>query len=904
VPTIKQAQQPPVNMKNMLPVSSPALQPQSKPVPPVSIATESNLNSTAVGPIPAVLGTAYDSIKQWIRPANAPQYRIFPLPLKANSQIGSIVNSIIESQPTTPVTSVGNLSWKGDWLSFETYNQYDVVQFNISTYMALNTTTGVEPEGNPINWVLVSKNLNFRGTWMPVVSSYSLNASSENGGSGVSSGVTTFNPALPTWVASTGYVTGQKIVDSNGHLQTAIIGGVSGPGAHPTWSLFVGGETIDNTVTWVNGGSPDVISVGDLIYVQVTTHAPTTTGVTDSLGNTFTPVMNDSFFSQVSFDNFNMAVYQAFSTSALANGASYTITSTFSGVTTTWASRQLIFSGPNAGAAGVTTVSSFSTSPYMGNDFRAGPITPGPVVVPTNALVLFAAAHDHTTDFSTLPPSFTYFGPGALLDTAYALENMGTTNPFVLGLTSGAPQNIGWVASTFYFENPGSGGYEPFDLVLFNGDTYVCIADSILSPVDDPSSWALIATGLLSVVNDVNVTGSLVNGVLTLGWTGQLGLSRGGTNSDLSATGGTSQVLRQSSIGASVTVSQLAASDLTNGTTGTGAVVLAASPALTGAPTAPTPPFSDNSTKIATTAFVETAISSVPFGRHVISATTYTTLPSDIGNALDVQTASPTTITLANGVSSISFIAAVKADFTTTTALSLPALAGIVTGDLLVVSSQINSITNVETISDNLGGGQTWTKQFVQLGSAQQEVLWWAIANTSGTITVTISGPSALTGGALQQFRNTQPWTGVDQSANQNGTGTTPTITTTQARELIVAVFSSTANPMPGGFNAPFITDESIAFVGTVYNIVGHQIVSATGSYFATSVDATTALSGIVSFFGVSTNGFSGFVQNNGSSTVTLVPQSGLINGAASIVLAAGAGTTIATDNTNFTAII
>lgn len=58
-------------------------------------------------------------------------------------------------------------------------------------------------------------------------------------------------------------------------------------------------------------------------------------------------------------------------------------------------------------------------------------------------------------------------------------------------------------------------------------------------------------------------------------------VAQGGTGSNLSATGGTSQVLRQSTVGGNVTVSQLAASDLSNGTTGSGAVVLASSPALT-----------------------------------------------------------------------------------------------------------------------------------------------------------------------------------------------------------------------------------------------------------------------------------------------------------------------------------
>jgi len=59
---------------------------------------------------------------------------------------------------------------------------------------------------------------------------------------------------------------------------------------------------------------------------------------------------------------------------------------------------------------------------------------------------------------------------------------------------------------------------------------------------------------------------------------GLLALARGGTNADLSGTGGTSQVLRQSTTGAAITVSQLAATDLSNGVTGTGAVVLDTTP--------------------------------------------------------------------------------------------------------------------------------------------------------------------------------------------------------------------------------------------------------------------------------------------------------------------------------------
>lgn len=80
--------------------------------------------------------------------------------------------------------------------------------------------------------------------------------------------------------------------------------------------------------------------------------------------------------------------------------------------------------------------------------------------------------------------------------------------------------------------------------------------------------------GTLSRTNDTNVTitlggtpaGSLIKDVsLTVGWAGTLGLARGGTNADLSATGGAGQYLKQVSVGASITVGTIPASDIASG---------------------------------------------------------------------------------------------------------------------------------------------------------------------------------------------------------------------------------------------------------------------------------------------------------------------------------------------------
>lgn len=70
------------------------------------------------------------------------------------------------------------------------------------------------------------------------------------------------------------------------------------------------------------------------------------------------------------------------------------------------------------------------------------------------------------------------------------------------------------------------------------------------------------ATTVNSVTDDANVTGSITDQDLTLGWAGLLALDRGGTDADLSATGGASQVLKQTTVGGAISVAQLSYSDI------------------------------------------------------------------------------------------------------------------------------------------------------------------------------------------------------------------------------------------------------------------------------------------------------------------------------------------------------
>jgi hypothetical protein len=131
------------------------------------------------------------------------------------------------------------------------------------------------------------------------------------------------------------------------------------------------------------------------------------------------------------------------------------------------------------------------------------------------------------------------------------------------------------VANTV-FSGPSSGGdAQPFFRALVGAD----LPNPGASSKGGVQSYAAVSNQFLTqistsgVVTSAQPSFSNISGIATV--------AQGGTGADLSATGGTSQVLKQTSVGGNVTVAQLAASDLSNGTTGSGAVVLASSPTLT-----------------------------------------------------------------------------------------------------------------------------------------------------------------------------------------------------------------------------------------------------------------------------------------------------------------------------------
>lgn len=73
-------------------------------------------------------------------------------------------------------------------------------------------------------------------------------------GSNCAAGACLMNFGDAPWQATTTYVAGQQVLDSNLRIQNVLTGGTSGA-TPPTWSTTAGGSTTDGGVTWLNQGT-------------------------------------------------------------------------------------------------------------------------------------------------------------------------------------------------------------------------------------------------------------------------------------------------------------------------------------------------------------------------------------------------------------------------------------------------------------------------------------------------------------------------------------------------------------------------------------------------------------------------------------------------------------------------
>ena len=470
---------------------------ESAPIIP-SAPPQPNLRASFfAGPISPSLQHDVDYVKTRGSNPSIPALPLMPAAPSGLPQNNSAIQSFIKPAAAAAVSTVG-LVWKGQWSSAASYKQYDVVQFNSSTYMALNSSSSAEPDSNPTNWILLSENFVYKGQWtqisgigvaqQPYLNYYDGAVEQDT----VSSFAYIRSNAFPAWAANSTYGVGYRIVDSNGNLQIVTTAGKTKSGLHPVWNVTTGGTTVDNTLTWTNNGTANIISIGDTLLVFVVNSGLVgATGLTDSLGNIWTPVSVPFTFvgSIVATVASTSQLWRTTSIGAVASGSSYTTTASF-------ASSIDLFVMATIGATGANFITEISKSGTS--------ITPGPGSITTTAnslLVTWITQTQHTAGTDSLDgftnigtKAFTNGGTFGDANLMYLIAGAGTYNP-VLGQSTG---NYNFAAQMVEFNALVNQVYYPYDVVEYLGSTYVCIAQTATVPTD-VVHWVLLAQGTGSV---------------------------------------------------------------------------------------------------------------------------------------------------------------------------------------------------------------------------------------------------------------------------------------------------------------------------------------------------------------------------------------------------------------------
>ena len=387
---------------------------------------------------PAQPDGAYSIAQPYLLPPYRPMASVPDYPLMG----------VYSQLPTTSATinypslfTPGYMVWQGAWQDGFQYNVDDVVYQNVSTYIAIQANNNNPPDENVgTYWQLVGENFNYRGQWAP-------------------------NPLL--------------------NVQNAHASG----GSQTFTCAYGSGVTAGN---WL-------YAVYQAFYTSGTTsNVPS---VTDSLGNSWVQ-LGSTIVAQGNGGG-NVIQQAIFGCQASFSGSN---TVTFTGTSGTSISE----AQGNVFEYGELLVGGFGTPSFATASIFTGGIGQA-VTIASEGAVLISASFGNFHNGATIGFDPAYFtkqnsngntGSGNQLVTGGGYNAAGTT---LYGVTSSSPlSSVGATAHivplmlpTVYVTE-----YNPFDVVLYLGSTYVCIYPTNSDPVAGlGTSWVLLAQGLGTTVS-------------------------------------------------------------------------------------------------------------------------------------------------------------------------------------------------------------------------------------------------------------------------------------------------------------------------------------------------------------------------------------------------------------------
>lgn len=417
--------------------------------------------------------------------------------------------------------------------------------------------------------------------------------------------------------------------------------------------------------------------------------------------------------------------------------------------------------------------------------------------------------------------------------------------------------------------------------------------------------------GVLSTVGGVTTTGTPASGNLVkFSGSGTI------TNGDLAGVVSTSGSLATTF--GSFTSATLAAA--LSDETGTGVAVFSASPALSGSPTAPTQTPSDNSTKLATTAYVDAAIISGPAidackyaTVSALAAVTYSNGSSGVGatltgvsvGALSVDGVTPSlndrvlvknqVSTFQNGIYSVTVVGSVGAPFVLTRTTDYNQSADIDIGDTTFISAG-NTLANTTWAQNGTTDPTIGTDPitFTQTAGVGSFTAGNGISITGASIAIDTSVTVDKT--TVQTLSNKTfvapalgtPISGVATNLTGTASGLTAGLVTNGVYTTDTGTVTNTM--LAGSIANAKLTNSSVTVNGTAISLgASGTVTAAAGTLTGTTLNSTVVTSSLTALGTVTTgtwNGTTVDVPHGGTGAVSLTSGTLLIGNGASPISA------------------